>query len=103
MPRGDRLFALCLGAILVFCTQSTFCFFEHAGFIRCPVNFEQHQSTTDSESQNNGQACDEQSHSAVVAKSAGVPMGRLVDKISLKSDKAADGSIREIDHPPQLS
>jgi hypothetical protein len=102
--RADRLLALCLGAIVVFFAQSMFCFAEHAGLIRCPVELEQHQSTAGSEEQSNAQGCHAHSPNAIGAKDVGVPVAGLLGEISLKSNRTApDGPIRDIDYPPQLS
>jgi hypothetical protein len=101
--RGNRLFASCLGAVLVYCAQSIFCFAEHAGLISCLTEVEQHQ-TTGSEKQSNAHACQEHSHSAIAVKFAGVPTAGLFGEICVERDATApDGPTRDIDYPPQLS
>jgi hypothetical protein len=105
---NNRLLALCLGTILVVFAQSMFCFAEHAGFIQCVADAEQHQgaSSSEQESQNVPTHCCH-THSpsvAVTANSVAIHFERLIGNVLEKPDRALpDGAVREIEYPPQLS
>jgi hypothetical protein len=104
----NRLLALCLGTVLVFFAQSTFCFAKHAGLARCGIHTEQHQNSGDSgqQSQNpQSECCPMHSHTAVVPIDAvTVPIGDVLTDLVLGSDSTLpDSPVREIDYPPRLS
>ncbi len=105
MAWKNRLLALSVGTVFVFLAQSMVCFAERTGILLCSIHIEEHQSSADSEQQESSpQECCMHSDTAMGVNSLGISLASVPTGLALKLDSILPtGSIREIDHPPQLS